>query len=100
PTEGAYAALLTFESGAFASILYSGYAHFDSDEFCGGISELGTLKYASHYGSARRNLKRAANARDEVALKDARNYGGSDYPKQKATPRLATADGGLRWHQH
>ena len=30
PTEGAYAALLTFEGGAFASLTYSGYGHFDS----------------------------------------------------------------------
>ena len=30
PTEGAYAAQLTFEDGAFASLVYSGYAHFDS----------------------------------------------------------------------
>ena len=31
PTEGAYAALLTFEGGAFASLTYSGYGHFDSN---------------------------------------------------------------------
>jgi phthalate 4,5-cis-dihydrodiol dehydrogenase len=37
PTEGAYSALVTFESGAFASLTYSGYGHFDSDEFQGWI---------------------------------------------------------------
>src|SRR5262249_4917512 len=36
PTEGAYAALLTFEDGVFASLVYSGYGHFDGDEFCLG----------------------------------------------------------------
>ncbi len=41
PTEGAYAALLTFEDGAFASLVYSGYAHFDSDEFVGWVGETG-----------------------------------------------------------
>src|ERR1700674_340471 len=50
-TEGAFAALLTFDDGAFASLVYSGYAHFDSDEICGGIGELGAPKDASQYGS-------------------------------------------------
>jgi phthalate 4,5-cis-dihydrodiol dehydrogenase len=101
PTEGAFAALLTFEDGAFASLLYSGYAHFDSDELFGGIGELGALKNASQYGSARRNLKRAANADQEAVLKHARNYGGPDYPKQTAAP--TPAGGGTNdthWHQH
>src|SRR5438270_130022 len=29
PTEGAYGAFLTFKDGAFASMVYRGYAHFD-----------------------------------------------------------------------
>ena len=41
PTEGAYAALLTFANGAFASLTYSGYGNFDSDEFQGWIGEMG-----------------------------------------------------------
>ena len=44
PTEGAYAALLTFENGAFASLTYGGYGHFDSDEFSGWIGEMGQAK--------------------------------------------------------
>ena len=44
PTEGAYAALMTFENGAFASLTYSGYGHFDSDEFQGWIGEMGQKK--------------------------------------------------------
>ncbi len=97
PTEGAFAALLTFDGGAFASILYSGYAHFDSDEICGGIGELGAPKDASQYGTARRNLKRAANADEEAALKNARSYGGADYPK-RASVGGTTED--ARWHEH
>ena len=99
-TEGAFAALLTFDDGAFASLLYSGYAHFDSDELCGGIGELGAPKDASQYGSARRNLKRAANADQETALKHARNYGGAAYPKQTAAPSPAGDTDDARWHQH
>ncbi|MEA2824439.1 MAG: phthalate 4,5-cis-dihydrodiol dehydrogenase [Alphaproteobacteria bacterium] len=80
PTEGAYSALLTFESGAFASITYSGYAHFDSDEFMGWIAESGYPKDPDHYGTARALLRRASSIDDEMALKHARNYGGGEAP--------------------
>jgi len=76
PTEGAYSALLAFEDGAFASITYSGYAHFDSDEFTGWIAEGGQKKDPNAYGAARKLL-----AGDELALKNARNYGGTRYAK-------------------
>jgi phthalate 4,5-cis-dihydrodiol dehydrogenase len=84
PTQGAYSVLLGFDSGACASLVYSGYAHFDSDEFMGWIGELGQRKDASAYGAARRAL-----TGDELALKDARNYGG---PQFKATQPVT--------HQH
>ena len=100
PTEGAFAALLSLDDGAFAAILYSGYAHFDSDELCGGIGELGAPKLASQYGSARRNLQRAANADQEATLKNARNYGGAEYPKQTATAATGGGTDDARWHQH
>jgi phthalate 4,5-cis-dihydrodiol dehydrogenase len=76
PTEGAYSALLTFEDGAFASITYSGYAHFDSDEFTGWIGEGGQRKDPNAYGAARKIL-----SGDELALKNARNYGGPAHTK-------------------
>jgi phthalate 4,5-cis-dihydrodiol dehydrogenase len=85
-TEGAYAALLTFADGAFASIAYSGYGHFDSDEFTDWIAEMGQAK-APYAGAAR---PRFANAQEEAAFKAARNYGGADY----RLPPAATA------HQH
>ena len=94
PTEGAYAALLRFEDGVFASLLYSGYAHFDGDEFCGGIGELGREKATGWYGSARRGLRRAANAGEEAALKQGRNYGGAEYPQSASA---TAADG---WYEH
>jgi phthalate 4,5-cis-dihydrodiol dehydrogenase len=75
PVEGAYSCLLEFESGCFATLVYSGYAHFDADEFCGWIGESGAQKDPEVYGSARRNLA----GQDESSLKSARNYGGKGY---------------------
>jgi phthalate 4,5-cis-dihydrodiol dehydrogenase len=75
PTEGAYAALLSFAGGAFASLTYNGYGHFDSDELQGWIGEMGQKK--TPYAGAPR--PRFANAPEETAYKNARNYGGSEY---------------------
>src|SRR3989442_7053007 len=57
-TDGAYSCLLSFEDGAFATAVYSGYAHFDSDEFVGWIGEIGLKKGPGQYGSARKILRR------------------------------------------
>jgi phthalate 4,5-cis-dihydrodiol dehydrogenase len=83
-TEGAYAALLEFECGAFASLTYSGYAHFDSDEFCGWIGESGKLKDPADYGGARKSLVNLS-AEEEAALKASRNYGGQNYAEPNTT---------------
>ncbi len=77
PTEGAYCALLMFEDGLFASVTYSGYAHFDSDEFCEWAGELGGRKDRQRYGVARRMLREHADG-SESARKLARAYGGSN----------------------
>ena len=75
PTEGAYSALLTFADGAFASLTYSGYAHFDSDEFCGWIGETGQHKDPARYGAARALTGGVMSREDEAALKSGRGYG-------------------------
>ncbi len=75
PTEGAYSALLTFEGEAFASLSYSGYGRFDSDEFSDRIGEMGQTKDPGARGSSRR----FASADEEAAFKNARNYGGAAY---------------------
>ncbi len=79
PTEGAYAALLNFDTGAFASLVYSGYGHFDSDEWCNWIGEGGQSKDPEAYGEARRRLAAAATRDAETMLKAERNYGGAGY---------------------
>jgi len=82
PTEGAYAALLSFADGAFASLTYSGYGHFDSDEFDGWIGEMGQTK-TPYAGRSRPQFK---TQDDETKYKEARNYGGPDlHPPGEAT---------------
>jgi phthalate 4,5-cis-dihydrodiol dehydrogenase len=65
PTEGSCVAFLQFENGAAASLVYSGYDHFDSDEWHFGIAERGANKTMAH-GSARRAL---AGATQETKLR-------------------------------
>lgn len=93
PTEGAYSALLEFENGIFATLTYSGYAHFDSDEFVGWIAESGVPKDPAAYGDARAAL-RGLDSDNELSIKHARNYGGHAY----RPPGAGIAE--PRWHQH
>jgi phthalate 4,5-cis-dihydrodiol dehydrogenase len=58
PTEGSCTAFLQFEDGAAASLVYSGYDHFDSDEWHSWINERGAPKPPAH-GAARRALVQA-----------------------------------------
>ncbi len=73
PTEGAYSALLTFENGAFASLTYSGYAHFDSDELLDWIGEMGEAKDSTRYGQARRGIA-GLSSDEEAFLKRTRTF--------------------------
>jgi phthalate 4,5-cis-dihydrodiol dehydrogenase len=96
PSEGAYAALLTFENGAFATIAYSGYAHFDGDALCGDISEMGLPKDPARYGAMRRMLRETVSTEHEIALKNARNYGGDAHLAPTPSSEQAEAP----WHPH
>ena len=80
------ARFVTFADGAAANLTYSGYAHFDSDEFCGWIAESGLAKDPSAYGGARRALRSAA---DEAALKARQGYGGAPPPSPQQRPRAS-----------
>ena len=71
PMDGAYSALLTFANNVTATLTYSGYGHFDSDELMGWIGESGTKKDPEAYGPARRALSRAKTQDEETALKHA-----------------------------
>ena len=92
--QGAYSALLRFKD-CFATLIYSGNAHFDSDEFTDWIGELGRRKEPGQYGVARHALSRG----DEMASKNARNYGGPDFKPSIAEfhehfgPLIVSCDG-------
>ena len=93
PTEGAYTAFLTFAGGLSASLTYSGYAHFDSDEFSDWIGETGLHKDPARYGDARAALNNVSGDA-ETAFKQARNYGGPSYRPPGAGIESQ------RWHEH
>jgi phthalate 4,5-cis-dihydrodiol dehydrogenase len=88
PTEGAYTAFLAFADGVAASLTYSGYGHFDSDEFCGWIGESGLKKDEARYGEARRAL---AAGGDEGAQRARQGYGDA---------RTGSGAGATRLHPH
>ena len=85
PTEGNCLAFLEFAGGACASLVYSGYDHFDSDELHEWIGSTGRRKSARH-GAARKALAALTDALADVpaggpaeaALRSSRyGYGGS-----------------------
>ncbi len=69
-SEGAFAAQLHFASGAAASLIYSGYARYDSDGAAGWIGELGAAKDPKAHARARAALAAA----DEAQAKAARTF--------------------------
>ena len=88
PTEASCAALLQFDNGTAASLLYSGYDHFDSDEWHFGISERGSPKKIEH-GAARRTLANAQNkslARTQTFAYGAAGAGQSRISRISASP--------------
>lgn len=100
PTEGAYSALLSFQGGAFASLSYSGYGHFDSDVWMDGRGELGQTKSADDYGVARRRLRALAHRDDEAAAKAARNYGGPAWSPAGVETAADAESASRPSHQH
>jgi phthalate 4,5-cis-dihydrodiol dehydrogenase len=71
PTEGASMAFLEFENGAAASLLYSGYDHFESSELAGAPA-----RDPERYGAARRALASVRSQEEETALRINTGYGG------------------------
>ncbi len=79
PTEVAYTAMIDFEGGAVASLTYSGAAHFDSDIWMDGTSELGTSKPETAHAITRARIQ-GLSPQAEAALKSGRTYGATEAP--------------------
>ena len=88
PTEGSHITFLQFENGAAASLVFSGYDYFDSDEFHFWVGESGEEKPADGHGRARAALAKAGGRDAEAALKTAGAYGNASGPNAApARPR-------------
>lgn len=94
PVDGAYAALLEFDDGAAASLGFSAYGRFDTDEFHFWIGEGGQPKQPERYGNSRRELERLSR-QEEADLKAATGYGGA---RQRRTE--LDDEGAERYHPH
>ena len=79
-TEGAYMAIIRFDGGLSASLTYSGYAHFDSDEWMDWMGELGHAKSPADYGRARIALQAVNTPAQESLLKSQRTFGAAAEP--------------------
>jgi len=90
PTEGAYTVFLSFEGGAAASLTYSGYDFFDSDEFHYWIGELGEPKASDRHAFARASLRNLGGPDNEIAQKSQAGFGGR---------RSLAPASGARWQQ-
>lgn len=76
PTEGSHVTFLQFENGSAASVVYSGYDYFDSDEFHGWVGELGEQRRPGGHGTARAALEGITSSQAEAELKGSRAYAG------------------------
>jgi len=75
PTEGSQLTFLQFADGSAASLVFSGYDYFDSDEFHFWIDEAGQEKRPGAYGRTREANLATGGAEAELALKRTRAYG-------------------------
>jgi phthalate 4,5-cis-dihydrodiol dehydrogenase len=81
PTEGNCTAFLEFEDGAAASLTYSAYDFFDSDELHGWIAEGGHVKEPKQHGAVRRRIM--SGEVEEADLQRDLGYGGRRLPVEQ-----------------
>jgi len=77
PTEGSHVTFLEFVDRVGATMVYSGYDHFDSDELHFWIGEGGVPKRPDSHGKTRRALENVTDPREEARLRASTGYGGS-----------------------
>jgi len=86
PTEGSVTAYLEFVDGVAATVVYSGYDRFDTDEFNNWIGESGQQKTPDRHGRARAALSRIKSPEEEAELKAATGYGGERQRREALAP--------------
>ncbi len=72
PGEGHYVCYLEFESGVVASLVYSGYAFFDTGELVWGIGEGGDIKDPQRPPKARKFFREIGHGPDKAQLLEER----------------------------
>ena len=77
PTEGSHVTFLEFADGVAATMVYSGYDHFDSDELHFWIGEGGVPKKPDSHGKTKKALEKVKDPREEAELRASTGYGGS-----------------------
>ena len=72
PGEGHYICYLEFENGVAASLVYSGYAFFDTGELVWGIGEGGDIKDPQRHPKARKFFREIGHGPDKPKLLEER----------------------------
>ena len=75
--EGSYVCYLEFESGAPATLVYSGYGFFDTAELFWWVGEGGQPRDPETNLRVRKNLKNIGDPEREEAMKEQMRYGGA-----------------------
>lgn len=87
-TEGAYTVTFDFDDGAIATLIYSGYAHFDTDEWFDNVGEMGQEKQPGSLMETRRRLAGVLGAEAEARLKHQTGVKGrADVEREIERPR-------------
>lgn len=98
PIDGSYTAFLAFEDGHAATMVYDGYAHFDSSELTHGFTMGGMPFDPGMHTATRARSAGFADAAAEEAYKESTRYGGAQLrpvehrPGPGPAPRLLRPD--------
>lgn len=86
PILGMHMGLLEFESGAAATVVFSGKGHFDTARFTGWLGESGDARHPdTHRRTWKAHLERGDDA--EAEARNARRIGPRDFPLEPPTDR-------------
>jgi phthalate 4,5-cis-dihydrodiol dehydrogenase len=96
PGHGSYVAYLEFGSSLTATIVFSGYAFFDSSELTWGRDELGCPRDPEAHRRARKRVAGFASPADEHAYKDAVRFGGHEAEAWRAAVGGGGCDPGVQ----